>query len=46
VFHEWELAGTPTMLVGMDLLKGLKTLQIDYRRRRLQLELRDTTARA
>lgn len=46
VFHEWELAGTPTMLVGMDLLKGLKTLQIDYRRRRLQLELRDTTVRA
>jgi predicted aspartyl protease len=46
VFNEWELAGTPTMLVGMDLLRGLKTLQIDYRRRRLQLELRNRPSRA
>jgi predicted aspartyl protease len=45
IFREWELAGTPTMLVGMDLLRGLETFQVDYRRGRIQLLLRDDTAR-
>jgi predicted aspartyl protease len=45
IFQEWELAGTPTMLVGMDLLKGLETFQVDYRRGRIQLLLREGTAR-
>lgn len=39
VFKVWELDTVPAMIVGMDVLSGLEVIQIDYRRRQIQLRL-------
>jgi predicted aspartyl protease len=39
VFRIWGLDELPAMIVGMDVLSGLETLQIDYRRKQVQLRL-------
>jgi predicted aspartyl protease len=39
VFAIWRLDQVPAMILGMDVLAGLETIQIDYRRRQLQLRL-------
>jgi Aspartyl protease len=41
IFEHWHLTGEPVMLVGMDALGLLDTLIIDYRRRELQMRMRD-----
>jgi Aspartyl protease len=40
IFDHWKLKDQPAMLVGMDVLGLLDTLIIDYRRKELQVKLR------
>ncbi len=40
IFDHWKLKDEPAMLVGMDVLGLLDTLIIDYRRKELQVKLR------
>lgn len=37
IFGHWGMQRNPVMLVGMDVMSRLETLQIDYRRRTVQL---------
>jgi predicted aspartyl protease len=39
VFGLWDLATTPAMLVGMDILTQVETLVIDYRRRQVEIRM-------
>src|SRR5258708_15489708 len=41
IFQVWRLTKEPAVLVGMDALGTLDTLIIDYRRRELQLRMRE-----
>jgi hypothetical protein len=41
LFEHWHLTSEPIMLIGMDALGLLDTLIIDYRRRELQIRMRD-----
>jgi hypothetical protein len=41
LFEHWHLTNEPIMLIGMDALGLLDTLIIDYRRRELQIRMRD-----
>lgn len=41
IFEHWKMLDEPAMLIGMDVLGLLDTLIIDYRRRELQVKLRD-----
>ena len=41
IFEHWHFTDQPAMLVGMDALGLLDTLIIDYRRRELQVRVRD-----
>ena len=45
IFQHWKLVDEPAMLVGMDLLGLLEVLIIDYRRKELQVKLRDRGVR-
>jgi hypothetical protein len=40
IFDHWKLKDEPAMLIGMDVLGLLDTLIIDYRRKELQVKLR------
>ncbi len=42
VFHAWDLADEPALLIGMDVLGTLAELNIDYPRQELQLRTRYT----
>jgi hypothetical protein len=44
IFDYWQLNRTPAMLIGMDVLGLLDVLVIDYRRKELQLRLRERSA--
>lgn len=46
IFEHWKMLDEPAMLVGMDVLGLLDVLVIDYRRRELQVKLRDRSSRA
>jgi predicted aspartyl protease len=41
LFDQWQLTREPVVLIGMDAIGTLDTVIIDYRRRELQLRLRD-----
>ena len=41
IFNHWELSTKPALLIGMDVLGGLDTLVIDYRRNELQIKMPD-----
>lgn len=41
VFEHWHLTKEPALLLGMDVIGLLDTFIIDYRRRELQLRMRD-----
>jgi predicted aspartyl protease len=45
IFDHWKMLDEPAMLVGMDVLGLLDVLVIDYRRRELQVKLRDRSPR-
>ncbi|HEU0225336.1 MAG TPA: retropepsin-like aspartic protease [Steroidobacteraceae bacterium] len=46
IFDHWKMLDEPAMLVGMDVLGLLEVLVIDYRRRELQVKLRDRSVRS
>lgn len=46
IFGHWKMLDEPAMLIGMDVLGLLDVLVIDYRRRELQVKLRDRSGRA
>lgn len=41
IFEHWKMVDEPAMLIGMDVLGLLDTLIIDYRRKELQVKLRE-----
>lgn len=41
IFEHWKLTKEPAMLIGMDSLGLFDTLIIDYKRRELQIKMRD-----
>lgn len=41
IFRLWNLAGEPTLLLGMDVLSQARGLAIDYQRRAVYLQLRE-----
>lgn len=41
IFSLWDLAGEPSLLLGMDVLSQVRGLAIDYQRGRVYLQLRD-----
>ncbi len=41
IFQHWKMTHEPAVLIGMDVLGRLDTLIIDYKRRELQVKLRD-----
>ncbi|MEI8297152.1 MAG: aspartyl protease family protein [Pseudomonadota bacterium] len=41
IFQHWKMTKEPAVLIGMDVLGRLDTLIIDYKRRELQVKLRD-----
>lgn len=43
IFEYWKMTKEPAVLIGMDALGLLDTLVIDYRRRELQLRMRDAS---
>ena len=45
VFEHWHLTKEPALLLGMDVIGLLDTFIIDYRRRELQLRMRDDRKR-
>jgi hypothetical protein len=45
IFEHWKMLDEPAMLIGMDVLGLLDTLIIDYRRKELQVKLRDRGVR-
>lgn len=45
IFEHWKLTGEPAMLIGMDVLGLLDALVIDYRRKELQVKLRERGVR-
>jgi hypothetical protein len=45
IFEHWKMLDAPAMLIGMDVLGLLDTLIIDYRRKELQVKLRDRGVR-
>jgi predicted aspartyl protease len=40
IFDKWDLADTPALLIGMDVIGTLDVLVIDYKRRELQVRTR------
>lgn len=46
IFQHWKMTGKPMIIIGMDVLGLFDTLIIDYRRRELQVKLRDRSGRA
>lgn len=45
IFEHWKLTGEPAMLIGMDVLGLLDALVIDYRRKELQVKVRERGVR-
>lgn len=45
IFEHWNMRDEPAMLIGMDVLGLLDVLVIDYRRKELQVKLRDRSLR-
>ena len=43
IFQHWKLTTEPALLIGMDVLGRFDTLIIDYRRRELQVLMREGT---
>ena len=41
IFQHWKMTREPALLIGMDVLGRLDTLVIDYKRRELQVKLRE-----
>jgi hypothetical protein len=46
IFETWDLVKEPTMLIGMDVLGLFDTIIIDYKRRELQIRMRNSDFRS
>ena len=40
IFEHWQLVSKPALIIGMDVLRALHTVVIDYRRNELQIKVR------
>jgi hypothetical protein len=46
IFETWDMVKDPVMLIGMDVLGLFDTLIIDYKRRELQIRMRNSDLRS